>query len=793
MEIVGVDVRNRFPIFSHFLFREMVFMVVGMGLIFIIMGLYLKSALITLFTLFDVLFSFGIGYFLYQVVFNIPHFPFLGFLSVLLLIAIAADDVFIIYDAYEQAKEAHPDKDIAYWMSDTMNHAALSILVTSLTTGAALFANIVSDITDIKAFGIISGTAVVINYFLVITWVPSAIIMIEKISDKCLSKVKCCACFEKFTAKLKQISVTTFHNFLPACVRKLWFIWLFLFLGLGIGGIVVTFVTPKLNLPSTSDFALFSKDSVIEVWFQDLKYRFRYYQRDNNQGDGMRLMALWGVNGKDTGNHLDPESIGDLEFEPSFDLNQRDSQIWMRDFCHDLINSSFVSDRFTQGMRCNLDIFDSLLTSNCSEVRQMVGSSWIPVLNDCCGLDAGLPLEPDTFKKCHYFFTLYLVNTGGLNVYNSFGIPFYVVGSNEMKAYAFTFISNQGWTGLFTTMDNFYSELQNWMDRKRDSAPSGLKEGWMSSFYDSFSLYDLQASLASGTYEAIGVSMAAAFVVMLVTSLNVLITFYAILTIFLIISVCTGILVLLGWELNIVESVAFTMSVGLSIDFCIHYGMGYRMSEFVHRHHRVHESFKKVGPAIFMAVGTTFIAGACVMPSIVLFYIQLGTFLMLVMAFSWLFATFFFQSLLYVIGPNGRFCQIPTPCKACDSDEAPEPRSSSSPRVSPELNGVIPGENTDWSKYNGKQNLGYDTGPDDFAMTKTPERWSTAEAENWPPPQAENWPPPQAETWPTPQQPITQPLPGSPSGFREGGPSQSFHRPFSGDRSHTLAQKMTMT
>ena len=188
VEIVGVDVRNRFPIFSHFLFREMVFMVVGMGLIFIIMGLYLKSALITLFTLFDVLFSFGIGYFLYQVVFNIPHFPFLGFLSVLLLIAIAADDVFIIYDAYEQAREAYPDKDIAYWMSDTMNHAALSILVTSLTTGAALFANIVSDITDIKAFGIISGTAVVINYFLVITWVPSAIIMIEKISDKCLSR-----------------------------------------------------------------------------------------------------------------------------------------------------------------------------------------------------------------------------------------------------------------------------------------------------------------------------------------------------------------------------------------------------------------------------------------------------------------------------------------------------------------------------------------------------------------------------------------------------------------------------
>ena len=190
VEIIGVDVRNRFPIFNYFLFREMAFMVVGMGLIFVIMGLYLKSALITLFTLFDVLFSFGVAYFLYQVVFNIPHFPFLGFLSVLLMIAIAADDVFIIYDAYDQARDAYPDKDMAYWMSETMHHAALSILVTSLTTGAALYANVVSKITDIKAFGIISGTAVVINFILAITFIPAGIILIEKFNDKCLSKVK---------------------------------------------------------------------------------------------------------------------------------------------------------------------------------------------------------------------------------------------------------------------------------------------------------------------------------------------------------------------------------------------------------------------------------------------------------------------------------------------------------------------------------------------------------------------------------------------------------------------------
>ena len=442
-----------------------------------------------------------------------------------------------------------------------------------------------------------------------ITWIPSAIILIEKVSTRCLSKVKCCDCFEAFTTKLRQISVAIFHKFLPACVSKLWFVWLFLFLGLGIGGIVVSFVTPTLELPSSTDFALFDKDVPIEVWFQDQKYDFRFYQRDDEDGaDGMTLAAIWGVKDDDTGNHLDPDSLAELEFDLSFDLRTKDAQTWMQEFCHQLRNASFISPRFAEGLGCSLDIFYSMVTSNCSRIQQIVGNNWVPELSDCCELAEG-PLEPETFQKCHYYYTI-LVSGGVINFGDLFGYPLYARNSDEMKAYVFSFPANMGWTGQFTAMDKFYTETQDWMEDRLHTAPPGLEEGFLSSRYRSFNLYDLQSSLASGTYEAIGVSMAAAFVVMLVTSLNVLITFYAIFTIFLIISVCTGTLVLLGWELNIVESVALTMSVGLSIDFCIHYGMGYRMSDLVDRKLRVHEAFRKVGPAIFMAAGTTFIAGA---------------------------------------------------------------------------------------------------------------------------------------------------------------------------------------
>ena len=52
--------------------------------------------------------------------------------------------------------------------------------------------------------------------------------------------------------------------------------------------------------------------------------------------------------------------------------------------------------------------------------------------------------------------------------------------------------------------------------------------------------------------------------------------------------------------------------------------------------------------------------------STVLAYVQLGQFLTLVMANSWLFATFFFMSLCYFAGPVGHFGQITSKkCLSC--------------------------------------------------------------------------------------------------------------------------------
>ena len=51
-------------------------------------------------------------------------------------------------------------------------------------------------------------------------------------------------------------------------------------------------------------------------------------------------------------------------------------------------------------------------------------------------------------------------------------------------------------------------------------------------------------------------------------------------------------------------------------------------------------------------------SGAVVMPSSVLSYVQLGQFLMLIMSISWLYATFFFQAICAIMGPENDTGQL---------------------------------------------------------------------------------------------------------------------------------------
>ena len=72
--------------------------------------------------------------------------------------------------------------------------------------------------------------------------------------------------------------------------------------------------------------------------------------------------------------------------------------------------------------------------------------------------------------------------------------------------------------------------------------------------------------------------MVASLMALLVSTRSLCLSLLAILTVFLIIMVTIASLVLLGWELNILESVIITLAIGLSVDFTLHYGIMYKLT-----------------------------------------------------------------------------------------------------------------------------------------------------------------------------------------------------------------------
>ena len=636
--IKGIDIIDKFNLFNEFLLKDMIYFGVAMLLILVAMCLYLRSFVVTIATVFDVIFTLLLAYVIYHLI-GIKHFPFMNVLTGLICIAISADDVFLFFDTWQQEKLEHPDGSIELWLSQTFRHAAMSIFVTSLTTASAFFANVVSEITDIKCFGIFSGIAILCNFLFMITWVPCIIVIDEKVNRKFYQDKKCCNCYcwQSFLQQIKKINII-FEKFLPFVITKTAFVWLMVLLLLGCGGIFAVFVLPALKLPSSREFQVFQASDPIEVWDTELKYKFRYFQQGAlaQMTYGLRLNAVWGLKDKDNGNYLDPSDPGKLVTDESFKITSPDAQLWLNNFCKSFKNSSMVSPMEAR-KPCSLTVFNAMMLLPCVH----------PDIYPCCNQSTA-PFQEEVFAKC--LPTLSNILKQHIGLIQTHGLPQYDKATGAIKAYVITVRGSQVWTPIFEKMNDFNFKLQEFIMDQSKEAPIGVKSGWVTS--EGFGFYDLQRALSSGTYVAIGVSISVAFVVMLLTSLNIVITIFALLTIALTIAVTVGALVLLGWELNILESITISLAVGLSIDFTIHYGVAYRLSRSEDRIEKVKESIQRVGPSVAMAAFTTFIAGAAMMPAKVLAYTQLGLFLMLVMAMSWIYATFFFQSLCRLLGPQ---------------------------------------------------------------------------------------------------------------------------------------------
>lgn len=508
-----------------------------------------------------------------------------------------------------------------------------------------------------------------------ITWVPAWIILHHK-----LLVLKLSSKLPSLPAPLEPVFSTLisatfiiangitnfFEKILPYIIVKPRLIWITLFVGVVSASAVAIFYYPGLKLPDNNQLQLFRADHPFEKYDLEFKEKFGFeqsFQREHSIN--MPLRFVWGTVSRDNGNHLNPGDKGTLYLDPNFEISSKESQSWMFKFCNSLKKQPFY--KYTHG---------DLQLSNCFIITF---KEWMyrPCYNDlskenhkpCCR-ESVFPFEENVFKECLLLAIDDLYETPSFLWLPGVAGPKFDIKTKTVSAAIIEYESTQPFTFNHNKMHEFYSEVESWFQEIIKDAPIQLKNGFFVSYLE---FYDLQKSLLEGTFVAIAVAMVISFLVLFLSTQNIMLSVFAISTVFSIIIVTVAVLVVLGWKLNILESVVVTLAIGLSVDFTLHYGIMYKLSGETDRNKSVTYSVATMASPVSMAAFTTFCAGICLLPTRVLAYIQIGIFIIVLMTTSWAFSTFFFQSIMRSWGPTKSVTfKLPLPQAICCSVEPDE-------------------------------------------------------------------------------------------------------------------------
>ncbi|CAF0737563.1 unnamed protein product [Adineta steineri] len=620
------------------------------------------------------------------------------------------------------------DEQMITMMEGVLRHAAASVFVTSFTTSAAFFTNMISRIAYVQLFGLFMGLCILFNFLMNITMIVSFVIIYEKFCEPLSNRLGIFnhfpELFDKIMLTLTRLSHAIFTVYIPRLIIKLRYILIIIFFILGVIGLVVVFHHPKLSPPKSRRYQFFQLSHPFERFEYQMRDEFlSYINEDKDNVTNPLLIFVFGVEDTDLVHPFYPDRKSSITNETmiynnKIDFYEPETLRWFDSFLKDLNRSELfvnVEQTYSQWLTIGHLLHGFLNPNSRGDSSYNENEFFIPATRN------------DTVLAMNRLFKFFSASNqvSGDRANDDFRLGFLPDGkTHDLRALLFLVNMNVTFDA-YSVQDAYYGKLHHYFDQrleqlKLSEGPEGhvyeqVKHGWFVS--PQFLFYDLMREVIRGTYTSLIFSMLFAFVVLLLTSGNIVITLYAILTIIFIIADTVGIFVLYGWELSILETIIIIMSVGLSVDFTVHYGVAYIKADWkrnqahirrtsialkslhlengnvmdqslleqvspnqnqvpkkkslfariqawhargnLQRFRRIKNSLIRVGSAVFIASLTSFLAGLSMAPSKLTSFSQMGFFLMLIMFVSWLYATWFFLPLLSFLGPIDKFGDIP--------------------------------------------------------------------------------------------------------------------------------------
>lgn len=121
-------------------------------------------------------------------------------------------------------------------------------------------------------FSLFAGTAVMVNFVLMVTWLPACVVISERV------------CWVPFPSLIPFLHIphsvllnmsSFLHNLLISTILRFRIFWIFILSCIALGSLFVIFYWPKLRLPDSTDFQLFASDHPFEQY--DMVYREKFW------------------------------------------------------------------------------------------------------------------------------------------------------------------------------------------------------------------------------------------------------------------------------------------------------------------------------------------------------------------------------------------------------------------------------------------------------------------------------------------------------------------------------------
>jgi len=208
--------------------------------------------------------------------------------------------------------------------------------------------------------------------------------------------------------------------------------------------------------------------------------------------------------------------------------------------------------------------------------------------------------------------------------------------------------------GTWEPYDIMFPRWQQWetlLDHLNANSPTGINNSYQTS--STWQWMITEHALLRNAFQGMALAAVISFIVLLLTTRNILMAIYSITMIAAIAISVLGVVSGLGWQFGMTVSITVVIMVGFSVDYVIHLGDGYMESQGRDTEQKTRQAMKKMGGSVLGGSITTFGTGAVLFFTSLVFFNKFAVVISTTILFSLVWSLVVFPAILVTVGPVG--------------------------------------------------------------------------------------------------------------------------------------------